>query len=185
MKKFKRIATFVLSMVMLFSFISTHSFAAVNELESEYEYLTEYAILTRNFKMNGEEFASYAQVYASEYLVYDCDMGAKTWVDNVNIDFPLMDGLMTRAAYVHLEAEFESGLTGTLEDAEIYPTGAEGGYVLLFAQNVENVDEEDYLVSFRTTHKVLIGYRRYDPLNTDFYDQEDGTNTIYIFKTAD
>lgn len=185
MKTIKKVTALLLSMVLLLSFITAHAFAVVDELESEYEYITEYDRLTRHFKVDNAEIPSYARVYVSEYCMLDCDMGALTWVDNLYLDDAQMDSLFTQAAYVKLYAEFESGASGTLEAYDKYPAGAAGADAILAPYHVADVDDDDYLVSFRTTHNVLFGYRRYHPSNTAFYDQAYGTNTIYIFKNAE
>ena len=75
MKTIKKVTALLLSMVLLFSFVATQAFAVVDELESEYEYITEYDRLTRHFKVDNVEVPSYARVYVSEYSMLDCDMG--------------------------------------------------------------------------------------------------------------
>ena len=180
MKTIKKVTALLISMVLLFSFVTAHVFAVVNA-PGDTPYWTELDRLTQHFKSYGVEIPSYAQVYVSEYCVNDCDMGAKTWVDNPNKG-TIDDILFTQAAYVKLEAEFESGLSGTLEDYANYAQGADYAYAILFAPDVADVEDDDYLVDFYTTHNVLFGYRRYHPSNTDFYDQADGTDTIRIFK---
>lgn len=181
MKTIKKVTALLLSMVLLLSFITAHAFAVVDELESEYYYLPQFDRLTQHFKVNNVEVESYAQVYVSEYSMLDCDMGALTWVDNLYFDDAQMDSLFAHAAYVKLYAEFESGLSGELENSEIYPQGANGGSAYLFAPDVADVDDDDYLVFFRTQHNMLIGYRRYDPdEHPDRYAQVEDSNTIYI-----
>ena len=149
MKTIKKVTALLLSMVLLFSFVATQAFAVVDELESEYEYITEYDRLTRHFKVDNVEVPSYARVYVSEYSMLDCDMGAITWVNNLYVEDERMDSLLVHAAYVKLYAEFESGLSGTLENYAQYPEGAAGCSTFLAPYQVADVDDDDYLVSFR------------------------------------
>ena len=183
MKTIKKVTALLLSIVLLFSFVTTQVFA-VDELPiAAIQFLPHYRYLTSYFTVNDVAVDSYAFVRVSEYYVNDCDMEATTWVQNPYVG-DIMDTLYTHATYVQLYAEFESGMYGTLEDYAIYLEGGTSATAILFGPDVADVDDDDYLTYFESTHNVLFGIRRYHPSNTDKYDQLLDSDTIFIYKAV-
>ena len=180
MKKFKRIATFVLSMVMVFS-LFTYNVCADDYPDYVYELYPHVESINRHFRLYGVEMEDYAEAYATSYYAEDCDLGVKTWVVNQHKDFREMDENFAITAYVSLEVEFESGLSGFAEDITKCDIGADSGVVRMFALWIVEPSETDSLVYFCSTHEILDVYRDRDPLaNRYWYAQDLGTNTLYI-----
>ena len=184
MKTIKKVTALLLSMVLLLSFITAHAFAVDDLPTAAIQFLPHYRYLTCYFTVDDVVVDSYAFVRVNEYYVNDCDMEATTRAMNPYVG-DIMDTLYTHAAYVHLYAEFESGFSGELDGYDDYAQGESYAEKRVFACQMPGVDDDDYLTSFTSTHKMYFGIRYSDFEDRDRFDQVYGSNTITIYQLSD
>ncbi len=166
-------------MVLLFSFFSTYVLAIEERARYFYYFHPLDDCLTVNFHRGNVEIDSYAEAYCTAYYVEDCDLGVKTYVVNDYYD-TINAQLFTKTAYVSLTVEFESGASGTLEDAVQCGRYDENTVVRIFGTRVIDVELDDTLIHFKSTHLVMDGYHVSDPLNSPYCVPADGVGEIYI-----
>lgn len=176
MKTIKKVTALLLSMVLLFSFFVTqvlaydHLFASLLPSDDR---------LTIHFEKYGVEIDSYAEAYCTAYYAEDCDLGVKTYVTNDY--YGTSDAVYsTTTAYVKLTVEFESGVSGTLESAVQCSPNDEDAVVRIFGMRVVDVELDDTLSDFLSTHLVMGGSYVAEPLTSPYCNPKPGVNHIYI-----
>lgn len=183
MKKFKRIATFVLSMMILFSFVVTHAFA--ND-EVYRQYLeTEYSKIVY-FHANDETLGSYARVTGDTWTAQDCNIHCRTYVENYHPEGTVWYDLFASAAAVYVFTEYDNGLTGS--ETKMAKCPKDSDMVYAYATVGSSIDYEpefECIESFASHHWLLEGYLRYQPDNSEYYYQYEDSETIIIHSDPD
>jgi len=179
MKTIKKVTALILSTVLLFSFVTTNVLAVESVDRYFYFYHPLDDCLTAHFRINNVEIDSYAEAYCTAYYAEDCDLGVKTYVTNQYYGMILSE-LYTTTAYVSLTVEFESGESGTFESAVQCGRCDYDTVVRAYGMRVVDVELDDTLTYFYSTHLVMDGYYVVDPLdNPECYPDED-IGPIYI-----
>lgn len=167
MKTIKKVTALLLSMVLLFSFVTTHVFA-YDFRYSQYLESDTYKIMY--FHKDGEQIDSYARVRGDTWTAQDCNITCTTYVTNYHLDSE-WTSLLTMVAVVYVYSEYDNGMSGTetvyakcLEDDEYAIARGDVGNSIDYEPEFENIE------SFASEHWLLEGYLRYDPAKDEFGD---------------
>ena len=180
MKTIKKVTALLLSMVLLLSFITAHAFAVDYPADRYYELHPSDDSISRPFHKYGVEMLSYAEAYATAYVVEDCDLRVKTYVTNQYINDSVTEQLFAIRAYVALEVTYNSGTTESTENCVPCAIGADSAVCYLYAGQAVEVEPDDWVDYFWSTHIILDGYRYRDPYDPSWNAQDDGTEIIHI-----
>lgn len=179
MKKFKRIATFVLSMVMVFSFVVTYAFAEDDITHPTYliQCFRSEGSVSANFHANNSVLDSYAEAGGSLNATSNCFLNARTYAENFHPQGTVWYSLFTNAGYVSIEAYCEHGTITTRE----HYMKCEKDDAMVYAGVRFTASSDGCLVDFVSEHKLLEGILRYEPDNTEYYYQYANSETIYFY----
>lgn len=176
MKKIKRFMSVLLS-VALMLLLCMQFVGAEIVTERYYVLYPTVNSVQPYFRIDGVQCNSYARAAATVYDAENCDLTLRTYVYN-EYKGSAFEADYEMVAYVSVEVELNSGVSGYESQYVVCPYGANGVTAMLYGTSSVDYDSEDIVTTFASMHMMYMGSRYFDP--PEEHAQYYGSDIIYI-----